>query len=88
MAQDILDTLFSITIAIHEHEWFGKRNNPKDRDEVQKWVAKQLASTHQIYTIPCGASWGVITTKQKFNEYWGYIEDSNYKSALENNYKG
>lgn len=70
MTQKNIDAIFSIAITIHEDKWFGKREDKKDREEVQRWVAMQLAESEQIYTIPCGASWGVITTEEKFNEYW------------------
>lgn len=36
MTQEEINTLYSLTIAIHEHEWFGKRNEPRDREEVQE----------------------------------------------------
>jgi len=55
----------NLTILIHEHEWFGKRKKPRDREEVQEWVAKKLASCMDIYTTPCGMSWGVLTTKEE-----------------------
>ncbi|MFW6247111.1 MAG: hypothetical protein ACOC22_02985 [bacterium] len=70
MTQKELDTLFEITITIHEDQWFGKRKNPRSREEVQEWVTKQLAESQGIYTIPCGMSWGALTTKQRFDEYW------------------
>ena len=70
MDQKQIDTLFNLTILIHEHEWFGKRKKPRDREEVQEWVAKKLASTMSIYTIPMGMSWGVLTDKENFNKYW------------------
>ena len=70
MKQEQIDTLYQLTILIHEHEWFGQRNNKRDRDEVQEWVAKKLASCMDIYTTPCGMSWGVLTTKEEFDKYW------------------
>lgn len=66
MTQEEINTLYSLTIAIHEHEWFGKRNEPRDREEVQEWVAKKLASCQEIYTIPCGSGWGTIGIKRIF----------------------
>jgi len=54
MTQKQINTLFELTLLIHENEWFGKKENPRDRDEVQEWVAKKLASSMNIYTIPCG----------------------------------
>jgi len=70
MTQEELNILFNITIQIHEHEWFGKRNKPQDREEVQKWVSKQLAETLNIYTIPIGMSWGALVGKERYDEYW------------------
>ena len=70
MDQKQIDTLFNLTILIHEHEWFGKRKKHRDREEVQEWVAKKLASTMSIYTVPMGMSWGVLTDKENFNKYW------------------
>ena len=67
MTQSEINTLYNLTILIHEHEWFGKRKKPRDREEVQEWVSKQLEN---IYTIPCGMSWVVLTTKEEFDEYW------------------
>lgn len=72
MTQEEVDTLFSIAITIHRDEWFGERDKitTKSTDKVAKWVARQLAESQNIYTIPVGASWGVLTTEKKFNEYW------------------
>lgn len=70
MTQEEVNTLFNITILIHENEWFGKREKPRDREEVQKWVAEQLALSLNVYTVPSGMSWGVLTTKEHFEEYW------------------
>lgn len=78
MTQEQIDILYSMTILIHEHEWFGKRKKPKNRNEVQEWVSKKLASCIGVYTTPCGMSWGVLTTKEDFEEYWnehGKIKD-------------
>ncbi len=69
MEQKEINLLYNLTITIHEHEWFGKRKKPRDREEVQEWVAKQLADS-EIYTTPCGSSWGVLTTKEHYDEYW------------------
>jgi len=70
MTQEELNVLFNITIMIHEHEHFGKRKKPLDRNEVQKWVAMQLADALNIYTIPIGSSWGVEVDEERFCEYW------------------
>lgn len=70
MSQEEINFLYNITILIHENEWFGKRKNPRNREEVQEWVSKQLAINLDIFTIPCGMSWGVLTTKENFEEYW------------------
>lgn len=74
-----INLLFNLTILIHEDKWFEdnkskgwfSNNKPRrSREEVQEWVAKQLAKNLQIYTIPCGMSWGVLTDKEQFDEYW------------------
>ena len=70
MTQKEIDVLFELTLTVHEKNWFGKRKDKRDRDEVQEWVAKQLANSLGIYTIPCGASWGVLTTEENFDVYW------------------
>ena len=70
MSQGEINTLYNLTILIHEHEWFGERKNPKNREEVQEWVSKNLAICQEIYTVPCGSSWGVLTTKEHFDNYW------------------
>ena len=70
MTQKELDVIFEIAITLHENEWFGKRNEPKDRETVQEWVAAMLADNLNIYTIPCGVSWGVLTTKEEYEKYW------------------
>lgn len=80
MTQEEINIIYNITILIHEDEWFKckktksiwnifRRQKRRDREEVQKWVARQLADI-EIYTIPCGSSWGVTTTKEEFDNYW------------------
>jgi hypothetical protein len=70
ITQEQIDFIYNLTILIHEHQWFGTRDNSRDRDELQEWVAKQLASGLNIYTTPCGASWGILVTKEQFEKYW------------------
>lgn len=70
MTQEEIDVLFSITITIHENEWFGKGKKRRDRNEVQRWVAQKLANALGTYTIPVGSSWGTLVPKFKFDEYW------------------
>jgi hypothetical protein len=70
MTQEEINVLYNITIVIHEHEWFRKGKKRRDRNELQEWVSKELATTLNIYTIPCGMSWGVLCTKEDFEEYW------------------
>lgn len=70
MTQEEINLIYNITILIHEDEWFGKRKKPRNREEVQQWVSKTLAKNLQIYTIPCGMSWGVLTDEENFNRYW------------------
>lgn len=69
MTQNELNTIFSITISIHENKFFGN-DSRIDREIVQEWVAKQIAISLEIFTIPIGSSWGVITTEDKYKEYW------------------
>lgn len=81
MTQEEIDIIYNITILIHEDEWFKSKKTKsiwnifrqqqkqRDREEVQKWVARQLAVV-KVYTIPCGSSWGVLTTKEEFDNYW------------------
>jgi hypothetical protein len=76
MTQKEVDIIFSLTIAVHEREWFGKRKNPVDRNKAQEWVAEQLALCLGIYTVPIGCSWGAITSKEHYEEYWA--ENSNF----------
>ena len=63
--QELIDLIFSITINIHEHSWFKEKN--RTRDEVQEWVSKQLKNNN-IYTLPIGSSWGILTTKENYEE--------------------
>ena len=70
MNQEQINILYEMTIMIHEDVWFGKRKEKRDRDEVQEWVSKTLASNMDIYTIPCGMSWGILVSKERFDEYW------------------
>lgn len=70
MTQEEINTLFNITIVLHESKWFGERKKPRDREQVQQWVAEKLASSLQIYTIPCGMSWGTLVDKDRYEEYW------------------
>lgn len=72
MTQSEVDVVFSITITIHQEKYFGKRIDPLDRDELQRWVAKQLADALNIYTTPVGSCWGIITTKDKYDIYYGF----------------
>ena len=78
MTQKLIDTLFQITVAIHQDIWFGKRRKRRDRKEVQEWISRQLDQSLKIYTIPCGSSWGVLTSKDEFDKYW--LENSKIKS--------
>lgn len=63
--QELINLIFSITINIHEHSWFKEKN--RTRDEVQNWVSEKLRN-HGIYTFPSGMSWGVLTTKEFYEE--------------------
>lgn len=70
MTQKEINLLFELTIMVHEQEWFGPRKKRRNREEVQEWVAKQLADSMEIYTTPCGSCWGILVTQEEFNEYW------------------
>jgi hypothetical protein len=83
MTQREIDVLYNLTILIHENEWFqgdqkesvglfksNKKVPRRDREETQEWVSKRLAGALDIYTIPVGMSWGYLTTKERFDEYW------------------
>lgn len=70
MTQDEIDLIFNLTITIHEDKWFGENGKRRDRNEIQEWVAIRLANMLNIYTIPCGMGWGILTTKEHFDEYW------------------
>jgi hypothetical protein len=58
MTQKEVDLVFEIT-AMLQTPWFAE----KSLEEIQEWVAKQLKE-YGIETIPCGASWGVLTNKK------------------------
>jgi hypothetical protein len=61
MTQEEVDLIFSITSTMYNHSWF--KDSERTEAEIQKWVAEKLESL-DIYTIPCGMSWGVLTDKQ------------------------
>jgi len=65
MTSKEIDVVFEITAMIHNDKWFKK----KSLEEVQAWVAEQLAKSTENYTVPCGASWAVLTSKEKYDEY-------------------
>ena len=69
MNQEQVNVLFNITILIHEDAWFGKRATSRNRETVQAWVTEQLADHMGVYTKPCGSSWGVLCTKEEFEEW-------------------
>lgn len=55
-----------------------KEKNQEIERKFKNGLLKKLASCMDIYTTPCGMSWGVLTTKEKFDEYWdehGKIKD-------------
>lgn len=63
--QDFINVLFEITITIHEDSWF--KDKKRTRDEVQNWVAEKLAE-NGIYTVPVGASWGMLVSETFYKE--------------------
>lgn len=66
MTQEEVDLVYSITIAMYEHPWFKEKS--RTRDEVQNWVREQL-SAHNILTVPAGMAWGVLCSKERYNQY-------------------
>ena len=69
MNQKELDAVFSITILIHENPWFRTKKRRRSREEVQAWVADQLAKAVEVYSIPVGASWGTIVSRERYDEF-------------------
>jgi hypothetical protein len=65
MTQKEIDLVYELTISIYQDKWFKEKK--RTRDEVQDWVRKQLAS-FEIYTMPCGMSWGVLCSEELYNE--------------------
>lgn len=63
--QDFINFLFNLTIVLYEHPWFKEKN--RTREEVQNWVAEKLAEI-EIYTVPIGMSWGILVTKEFYQE--------------------
>jgi hypothetical protein len=70
MTQEQVQILFEIAVAIHTDEWFGKRKNMRDTNQVKEWVSHKLANTMQIHTIPINDRWGMLVTKERFKQYW------------------
>lgn len=67
MTQKEINVLYNSAIVVHCV--FNQPEKRRDIEEVQGWVAKSLADS-EIYTIPIGSSWGTLTTKELFDEYW------------------
>jgi hypothetical protein len=65
MTQKEIDLVFEMSLNIHEHPWFKEKT--RTREEVMDFVRAVLAQ-NEIYTIPMGASWGVITDKEIFKK--------------------
>lgn len=75
MTQEEVNTIFAITIMLHEEAFFAKgdakqRKHRINREIAQEWVARQLATSLEVYTIPVGSSWGVIVDKERYTAYW------------------
>lgn len=70
MTQSEIDTIFSLVLTAHDHEWFGPNENRRSREEVADWISLQLAKAHGVYTKPCGAGWGLKVSKEVFDKYW------------------
>jgi hypothetical protein len=62
MTQEEVDSVFAITAAIFNNDWFKEKK--RTLPEVQAWVAEKLESLHDIHTEPMGCSWGMITSKK------------------------
>ena len=77
MTQKDLNTIFNITVILFEDPWFRDKN--RTRDEVQDWVRKQLAESLEVYTVPVGMSWGVLTDKETYNKYIKKIKKIKYE---------
>lgn len=73
MTQKEIDLVFNITIVLYEHPWFKEKE--RTRDEVQNWVREKLGN-HEIFTIPVGMSWGLLVSKEHYNEYSKRIHDN------------
>lgn len=65
MTQEEVNLIFNITILMHEHPWFKEKK--RTRDEVQNWVTEKLAE-NEIYTVPVGMSWGVLCSKERYDD--------------------
>lgn len=55
--QKLIDICFQIGIVISDPEY---KFHKKTREERATWIAQQLAACGYP-TVPCGASWGVLT---------------------------
>lgn len=75
MTQGEVDLVYRITIIMYEHPWFKEKS--RTRDEVQNWVREQL-SQHNIFTVPVGMSWGVLTDENYYIEtiFNNYVQRS------------
>lgn len=40
-----------------------------NRDDLQDWVRTQLAEHLNVYSVPCGMSWGVLAYKEQYEQY-------------------
>lgn len=65
MTQYELDVVFGITSTIYMEPWFKEKE--RTLAEVQAWVAEQLAF-YGIFTVPVGASWGILTNKETYDD--------------------
>lgn len=58
--QTLIDIVFETVMIVAKHKSFRKMSN----QELAEWTAKQLKDCG-FPTIPCGSSWGVLTTLEK-----------------------
>ena len=61
--QDLVDICFQMVAATTDDPIFCKKSVP----EKMLWVAGTLRKC-EIYTVPMGASWGVIVSKEFWKE--------------------
>ena len=69
-----LESLFEDAILLFEHTWLKAYG----REAAMDWYRLQLA-IHGLYTVPCGMSWAVECTKERFEEYMNSLYKIDWK---------